>query len=271
MSIRRLLLPCLLAALSTACLDSATLISVQADGSGTVEQTLLVNESAARAMLGGLEQPGTAAAGPVINQADLERSAERMGGVRFVSATPVTRGPFTGVKALYAFDDINAVQVAQEPHLSGSTSGGFTAPPTAASPVRFQWARSGSGSVLTITMADEGSLSPGPDPASPDAPGGLDLPDPQMLGMMKAMFDGFKVAIDLQVAGEIVRTNADYVEGSRVTLLALDLGALMADQEKLAALQTRMGAGTSLADVRPLLKDVQGIKINEPVITIEYR
>ncbi|MGE0040506.1 MAG: hypothetical protein AB7O67_03065 [Vicinamibacterales bacterium] len=269
MPIRRLLLPCLLAVLSAACLDSATLITVKADGSGTVEQTLLVNSSAAKAMLGGLEQPGGAAEEPAINEADLRRAAERMGGVRFVSATPVTRGAFKGVSAVYAFDDINAVEVNQEPHLSGSTSGTFSAAPTATSPVRFKWARSASGAVLTVTMADEALAAPGA--AEPGAAEPPELPDPQMLGMMKSMFEGFRIGIDLQVDGTIVRTNADYVTGSRVTLLALDLGTLLANQDKLAALQSSLGPGASLAEARPLLKDVPGVKINEPVITIEYR
>lgn len=265
MSTRRLLVPALLAIAAAGCINSATLISVKADGSGTVEQTLLVNASAAKMMFGAPGADGPAA-GPVVNEADLERAAERMGGVRFVSAEPMTRGGFEGVKALYAFDDINTVQVSQDPQMSGSTSGSVAGPATASSPVRFKWARGASSSVLTVTFDQAPGGTAAPDPADPQ-----EMPDPQMLGMMKTMFQGFKVAIDLQVDGTIVRTNADWVTGSRVTLLEMDLSALLDDQAKLAELQKSMKPGASFADVRPLLKGVKGIKVNEPVVTIEYR
>ena len=55
------------------------------------------------------------------------------------------------------------------------------------------------------------------------------------------MFQGFKVNIDLQVDGKIVKTNADHVKGSKVTLLEMDLGALLADEAKLREVQKVLG------------------------------
>ena len=46
-----------------------------------------------------------------------------------------------------------------------------------------------------------------------------------MLNMVKTMFDGFKVNIELEVLGSIVKTNAEYANGSRLTLLESYLGA----------------------------------------------
>jgi hypothetical protein len=83
------------------------------------------------------------------------------------------------------------------------------------------------------------------------------------------MFAGFKVAIDLEVDGKIVKTNADYVNGSRITLLELELAGLLEDEAKLRELQGKLG--TSLAEIRPLLKDVKGVKVNKSVVTVEYR
>ena len=77
------------------CINSATLIKVKPDGSGTVDQTTLVNIGAVKAMMPGLNQPGQSA-NPV-NEADLKRTAERMGkGVRLVSAEPAKSGTFEG-------------------------------------------------------------------------------------------------------------------------------------------------------------------------------
>jgi hypothetical protein len=101
--------------------------------------------------------------------------------------------------------------------------------------------------------------------------GGPDMTDPTVLNMVKTMFDGFKVGIDLEVVGAIVKTNAEYVSGSRLTLLEMDLAQLFQDQEKLKALQGKVGPGASLSEVKPYLKDVKGIKIDGPLVTVEFK
>ncbi|MDH4064025.1 MAG: hypothetical protein OEW19_06470 [Acidobacteriota bacterium] len=249
------------------CINSATLITVKPDGSGTVEQTTLVNVGAMKAMMPGMTQPGQS--DNPVNEADLKRAAERMGrGVRLVSAEPAKAGTFEGVKAVFAFDDINQVQVSQDPGMSGSTSGLFASePPPIESPVKFSLTRGSGTSVLTVQLQDK--------PASTDKPempqGGPDMSDPTVLNMVKSMFDGFKVGIDLEVVGTIVKTNAEYVSGSRLTLLEMDLGQLFQDQEKLKALQSKVGPGASLTEVKPYLKDVKGIKIDGPTVTVEFK
>ena len=61
----------------------------------------------------------------MINREDLERTAARMGkGVRLVSAEPIKGDAgFEGTKAIFAFDDINQIQISQDPNMSGGTSG----------------------------------------------------------------------------------------------------------------------------------------------------
>src|SRR5262245_165339 len=118
------------------CINSATLIKVKPDGSGTVEQTTMVNMQALKAMMPGM--PAGQQTNPV-NQDNLKRQAERMGkGVRLLSAEPAKNGGFEGVKAVFAFDDINAVSVSQDPDMAGGT-GGIAPPPSQnESPVKFK-------------------------------------------------------------------------------------------------------------------------------------
>lgn len=267
--VRLVALVCL-SAVATGCINSATLLKVKPDGSGTIEQTMLMNTQALKPMMQGLEQQGAKPPGPVVNEADLKRAAERMGGVTYVSGEPV-KGPngFEGVKALYSFTDINKVRVDQDPNMSGAT-GGFSAP---AKPdgdaVQFKHSQAGGVSTLTIMFPDK----PGSTSSTPETPeaGGPDMANPQMLAMMKTMFEGFKVAIDLEVLGSIVKTDADYVAGPKVTLLEMDLGMLLQDEAKLKALQSKVKPGASITEVKPYLKDVKGIKINNPVVTVVYK
>ena len=257
-----------LAFAASACINSAALIKIKPDGSGTVEQTMLINSQALKGIMGGLDPQGQMKqSGGVLNEAEFKRTAERMG-VRTVSLTPIKDGAFEGAKAVFAFDDITKVRIDQDPQMAGS--GGFGKPAGSGSPIRFDLTREGGTSRLTITVDDK-MASDAANKSGVTMPATPPTLDPAMMGMIKQMFQGFKVAIDLEVEGKIVKTNADYVNGSRITLLELDVERLMSDEAALKSLQSKLGPGLSIADVRPLLKNVKGVKINHPVLTIEYR
>jgi hypothetical protein len=266
----RLLVVLLAAVGLTACLDSTTLVKLKPDGSGTVEQTTLMNTAALKGLMGGA---GGQTSGPMMNKADLERTAKSMGeGVRLVSSEPIkTDGGFEGVKAIFAFDDINKIQVSQSPGISGGTGAARSSEPTAEDPVRFKLTRGDGTSTLTINFVDRpgaGKTDNTPNPAPGEMP---DLSNPMIMNMMKTMFQGFKINIGLEVLGSIVKTNAEYVSGPRLTLLELDVAAILADEAKFKALQGKLGPDASLSEVKPYLKDIKGIKVDGPSITVEFR
>jgi hypothetical protein len=263
----RVLVGVALAAVLTGCINSTTLIKLKPNGSGTVEQTTLVNLAALKSMMpAGASQTS----GPgVVSEAELKRTAEKMGkGVRLLSSTPVKENGFEGVKAIFEFDDINQVQINQDPALGGGSSPDPAPSTPDDDPVRFKLTRQGGTSLLTITIQDKpGSGGKGGAPQT-DMP---DMTDPMIMGLLKTMFQGFKINIALDVLGSIVKTNADYVSGSRVTLLEMDMAALLEDEAKFKALQGKLGPDASLSSVKPYLKDIKGIKVDGPVITVEFR
>ena len=257
----------LVAAVSlTACLDSTTLVKLKPDGSGTVEQTTLVNTAALKGMMPGA---GGQASTPMSNRADLERAAQQMGkGVKLVSTEPVkSASGFEGTKATFSFEDINQIEISQGPNADALGAGASKTE----SPVKFNFTRNGGTSTLAINFADQpaGAAKPA-DPAA--APGDMpDFTNPMIMGMIKTMFQGFKINIGLDVVGSIVKTNAEYVTGSHVTLLEMDMGALLADEAKLKALQGKIGPGASFTEIKPYLKDIKGIKIDGPSIKVEFK
>ncbi len=258
------------AVLCTGCIRSATVINVKADGSGTVEQTMLVNLGLMKGMLGGMAGPQGQTPG-VLNEADLKRTAARMGeGVTFVSAEPLKGDDgFEGTKALYAFTDVTKLRVDQDPNLSGSSTGGVSTPPKDSNPVTFEFAKAGGVATLTVSLKDKPKAAGGG--TTPAPAGGPDMDNPQMLEMMRSMFKGFKVSIDVAVAGKILKTNADYVSGSRVTLLEMDMEKLMQDEAQLKKVQKMLGPTASVSELKPYLKDVKGLKVNDPVVTISFQ
>ena len=256
----------------TACLNSTTLVKVKPDGSGTVEQTTLVNTAALKGMMGA---QGGGPGGPIMNKEDLERTAAQMGeGVRLLSSEPVKGDAgWEGVKAIFGFDDINKVQVSEGPGMSGGTrSRARSAEPTSDDPVRFKLVRSGGTSTLSINFIDRVPGGARADSEPNQKPSDMpDLTNPMIMNMMKTMLNGFKINIGLEVAGSIVKTNAEYVSGPRITLLDMDVAALLADEAKLKALQSKLGPDMSLSGLKPYLKDIKGIKIDGPSITVQFR
>ena len=266
----------LVAAVSlTACLNSTTLVKLKPDGSGTVEQTTLMNMAALKGMMPG--GAGQMNQGPMMNKADLERTAQRMGkGVRLLSTEQIKgANGFEGTKAIFAFDDINQIQISQDPNISGSSDGMRAPPGQSESPVKFNLTRNASGtSTLTININDRpvGNTSTEKPTEKPDMPSDMpDLTNPMIMNMIKTMFEGFKINIDLEVVGSIVKTNAEYVTGPRITLLEMDMSALLADEAKLRALQGKIAPGASFSEVKPYLKDIKGIKIDGPSVRVEFR
>ena len=107
----------------TGCLQSATLVKVKPDGSGTIEQTMLVNLQTIKGMMAGMGGGQMKESGRArMNEAEFKRTAERMG-VKPVSLTPLKEGAFEGSKAIFAFDDITKVRVDQDPNMSGRRLG----------------------------------------------------------------------------------------------------------------------------------------------------
>ncbi len=120
--------------------------------------------------------------------------------------------------------------------------------------------------MLTINFTDK----PGGGGDKPAQAGDMpDFTNPMMMGMIKSMFKGFKINIGLEVLGSIVKTNAEYVDGPRITLLEMDMESLLADEAKLKALQGKLGPDVSLSEVKPYLKDIKGIKIDGPSIRVD--
>jgi hypothetical protein len=273
---RRLTIVPLLTLVLTGCINSSTLIKVKHDGSGTLEQTVLMNAQAFRGMFTALGADGKPAqTGPTaVNEADLKAAAAKMGeGVTFVSATPLkAENGFEGTKAVYAFTDITKLQVDQDPSMAGGTSVQVQRKP--GKPVVFSMAKGANGTtVLTANFTDmqQQAEARAKEQAPPQGTMSPDAISPQMMEMAKAMFNGFKVAIDLEVAGQIVKSSSEYVSGPRVTLLEMDLGELLKDEAKLKEIQAKLGPNPSVSELKPYLAGIKGLKINEPIVTVEFK
>ena len=90
--------------------------------------------------------------------------------------------------------------------------------------------------------------------------------------MIKQMFKGLRMGMDVDVEGKVVKTNSPYVEGSKVTLMDIDFDPFFSEDEGFKALSAKLEK--AMGDDRTTmeaLKEVKGIKIvMDQEISIEF-
>lgn len=251
------------------CFQSSTLVKLNPDGSGTIEQTMTMNAqtlaqlSAFSSMAdANKDKNGKSASKDLtdpFSEADARAEAAKMGeGVTFVSSQKIENGQFTGRKAVYAFKDVRKLAI-NEVNAPDSGSTGMTTK-TDDPPMRFTFKQLPNGNgLLTIdnASAKNGSGLPG---------AGGDASNPQAMQMMKTFLQGMKIDIALQV-GRVVRTNIPYVQGGTVTLLNMDFDKLLADP----AAFDRIQQAKTPEETRAAMKNVQGLQVNlDPQLTLEF-
>jgi hypothetical protein len=267
---------------SAGCIAADVLVRVKGDGSGTVEKTLTMNPAAmadlaqtmksAGAKSSKAKDPATLTdkellAGP-FDPEILKSEAARMGeGVTFVSATPIREKERVGVKAVFAFKDVNTLKVSQK--VLGESSP--MSKPTPADDMKFTLVKKGGRSVLTLKSKGL-ELKDGSTTAKPKAtpPAGMDQMAKGMMEMVKPMLKGLRVTIGVEVDGTVVKTNSRFAEGNRVTFLDLDFSALLADEKALQKFSEDMGG--SVEQQKAALAKVPGMKVHlEPEMVVEFQ
>jgi hypothetical protein len=260
---RALLLPAALVAVG--CMQGQRVIKVNADGSGTVVDTVTLGEQA-RGMLSGLSEmdKSTPAEKKAKTETKLKERATAMGeGVSLVSYEPsVKDGP---EKMTYAFKDISKIKLDPTPDTSESDSKSESK-----ETLTFRMEKKGSSSVLTVLGAGPkpGDKKPSPKPEDKEAAEAAAKTQAGAMGMMKTMLKGLKMTTLVEVNGHIIKTNSPYVEGSKVTLLDLDFDQIAADD---AGFKKFSAMGDPKSMDPAVLKGIKGIKVQtEPEVNIEF-
>jgi hypothetical protein len=246
------------------CFDSAILIKVNKDGSGTVEETVVLSKAFTELMAsfgsgaGGEEQQDQEQ--NLVDEEKLRAKAAGMGpGVELVRAEPVVTDSGSGFKAVYRFKDINTLRVNQNPsdNVPGPPSGGEE-PEGTEELLQFRFSKGGTATLEIVYPqqfeekgADEGAeeMEEGPDMSA----------DPEMMAMMKELYKDMRMKLAVEVAGTIVDTNATYRDGSRVTLMDVDFGKLMEEGDTFD--QLMRAKPETVEEMKRLLEGVESIKV----------
>jgi hypothetical protein len=259
------------------CFQTETVVHVKPDGSGIIEETLLLSRATLESMQSmGKELKTIISDSDTKDKSGIEDPLEGMmrdaqtkagqygTGVRFLSAVRITTETMGGYKARYAFDDINFITISQKPDNKADISNKEKTPkPSKDELIYFKMVK-GPVSNLTVTLPDpkaekEDRQEKEKEPAPKQA-------DPQADEMMKALFKEMRIKVSIVIEGTIIKTNATHLNKSELTLLEMNFGKLLEDPkafDKISSAQPK-----TVEEMRELAKGIEGLKVelNNPVL-----
>jgi hypothetical protein len=254
------------------CLEFDILIKVNPDGSGTVEQTVLMNKAIVSQMEEmaksfGAKEEKNKKGFSLIDKKKLVEEAKSMGkGVRFISAKPLSTKDQMGYISYYSFKDINTLMVKQDP--SGKVpieQESEQSPPE--EPTKFSF-KPGTPATLVIHSPGKSfapdSASDGSKESQPEAD------DTSGLETMMEMMKGFRMSFVVECNGTITETNATNVNGSKVTLLDINFEQLIRNRDKFKEIS--MYPPKTPEEMKKSLKDIPGIKMElTQEVTMQFK
>jgi len=259
------------------CIELNTKININPDGTGTVEETVLMSNE----MIQMLNEFMTGFASDTTNpeefklykEEELIARASDMGeGVNFVSGSEIKTDNKEGYKVVYSFSDLNKLKIDQSPdsRLPDDATG---IEEREKKFVTFLFTK-GDFSEVKIKMPDaakdEGEAEEEPEAETETTEADEDSISENDLSQMKFFLKDLSMSLSVEVNGEITGTNAVHRDKSVITLFSINFDELLNKPEKLKELNNINP--DNLKELNEVVKDIPGIKIeiNDPVV-INFR
>lgn len=262
------------ASLITGCIDVDINVKVKSDGSGIIEEKIIIGNKFIDVMkemasqMGGSTEDLENIGG--IDEVKLKAEAADFGeGVRFVRAEEINNSGGKGYLAIYEFDDITKIRIDEDPMSKMPDETQMMAPQgedSGEDDVSFSFTK-GDVSTLQITLREkdedfdmdtESDEDEGSDEISGD--------DKKVLEILKDM----KIAITLEIDGTIVEENASFIDGNKITILQMDFGKLIENKDELNKfLKTKP---ESFEEMKEIMENIDGIKIEtNKQLTVKFK
>ena len=253
----RLAAPFLLTALLllSGCFQMHLLLRLNGDGSGTIEETLLLSTMATSFM----QSVDSTGAFSLIDEERLMARADSFGtGVRFLHADPIEEGGMQGYRVVYAFADVNTVRLTDDTqalNTGGSGNGGskgldlITTFIYTLGELRIHSPHEGVNTDDIVPIAPE-RLAAKTDSVRQS----MQESGPLLRGMLgTAQFSRMVV-----LPAAITDTDAQFAADSVVTLAHMNFGAYLDLMEENPELAARLDLATTDAERRALLRQLDG-------------
>ena len=251
----------------TGCIDVQYKMNLKLDGSGTIVETVYMNSAMVQMIKGFMAMSGDSTEQEefsLLDEAELRNEAVELGeGVKYVSGEELKDNGREGYRAIYEFEDVNKIKMDQDISDKAPSMGGENEE-TPEDDITFKFTK-GNPATLIIYMPEEDEETQVEEEDEVDVEFDEDQEDNEWTEEMKTMMKDFRISIQIEVDGDIVETNATYVDGSIITIMEMSFNELLKDPEQFKKLKNLDDA--SYEETKELLEDIPGIKFetNEKV------
>jgi len=185
------------------------------------------------------------------------KASEYGEGVKYVSGEEIKIDGWQGYKAIYSFEDLNKIKMEIDPNTKvenpqddGQATEHFS----------FKFIP-GDISELIIDRPDFSSKMEDEKIAIEN-----DTENEVLDDNFVKMMDGMTMTISLEFNGEIMETNASFIDGSKVTMLDIDFSELLKNKETLELF--KKNPPDNLDELKAMVKNIPGMKVEfqKPVI-----
>jgi hypothetical protein len=251
------------------CLQVETTINVKKDGSGTINEKVLMSKTFVN-MIKEFSQAFQDSASTeefsFFKDDEIAADAKDYGDdVKYVSHTLVNNDQWEGYQAVYSFNDITKIKIQPDPDSKvGMDEEGTET--TEDNEYYFFKFKKGDVSELIIDRPD---IEFDADSNKVSEPDNSDQNDEEMEEEFLKMMEGMKINIALQVDGKIISTNASYVDDSEITLMQMDFGEMMKNKENFKEFKSK--EPKSIEEMKEFLGKFPGMKIEiEKPISVKF-
>lgn len=253
------------------CIEVKTTIKLNKDGSGTVEETVLMNKEIIdmlREFIASFSEFGDDSVKTetkefkLFNEEELKNKASDFGdGAKYLSGKEIIEERKEGYIAIYSFDNISSLRIDQNPNsrIPDAIESDSEAEHNKEY-LTFNFNR-GNISELIINMPPA-SFDSNEIEEDNEESNEMSLEE---LEQSKQFLQDMRISLSLIIDGKITESNASYLNGSEVWLFDVNFNELLESPEKLEEL--RKTNPDNLQQLKDIIKDIPGIKIetNDPL------
>lgn len=261
----------MISVLFAGCLQVDTKVNLNKDGSGTIEETVVMKNSVIQmfkefaVMFDSTKNEEF----QMFKEDELKTKAANYGeGVTYVSGKKYLTEGYEGYKVVYAFKDINKVKLSTSPDDKmplGDEESGVVMNDGDEDVLKFNFTK-GSPSVLIVEFpkpqADENS---GQETESVED----SSMNQENLDKLTEMFDGLKMNLTFNFDSGIEETDASFVDGNKVTVMQIDFSEILKNKDILEKLEK--SKPETMEQFHELVGDLEGIKVEfKDKITVKF-
>ena len=256
------------------CLQVNTKVNLNKDGSGTIEETVVMKNAVIDMMKEfAMSFDSTKSEDfNMFNETELKEKASNYGeGVKYISGEKYSMEGYEGYKVIYAFSDINKIKLSPSPQDKVPFGDELNEPEDKAVDdyLKFDFTK-GDPSILVINFPkpqakDEEEVEP--DSAYTPIEDSTFTQETEQ--KMMEMFDGMKMSIYFNFKDGIDETDASFVNGSEVTLMQFDFSEIIKNKEVFKNFQN--AKPETMEEFKAVVGDIEGIKIEfKDKVTIKF-